>query len=142
MARPHHGVGIIVRNRAGTRFYLQQKDATYRRFPLAYSFFGGAIEPGETPAQALARELDEELAEAAAPLLAAGPALVDEYRVGPLQHQLWLFELIVDDAMLDTLAVTPVLEGERGAVIERERLLDLKFVWGLELVVANYLERV
>ena len=136
----HRAVGVIARDRAGTRFYLQQKDATYPIYPLAYSLFGGAREPGESAAEALARELGEELGDAAERLLAAGPTLVGEFRVGPRGFEFALFEVIVEDALLDQLAVTPVFEGERGAVVSREELRTLPFIWGLEVVVLGYVE--
>lgn len=140
MSKQHLGVGVIVRNRAGTRFYVQQKDAEYRPYPLAYSLFGGASEAGETPAQALARELVEELGDASEPVLAAGPSFVEEHRVGPRRFRFCLFEAVLDDAALDLLAEARVLEGERGCVVSREQLRSLPFVWGLEAVVCAYLD--
>ena len=139
MASEHHGVGVIARNAAGTRFYLQQKDAQYRPYPLAYSLFGGASEAGETPVEALVRELGEELGDAAELLLAAGPTLIGEHRVGPRQFRYSMFEVILDDATLDILAAAPVHEGERGAVVSRDDLRSLPFVWGLEAVILAYL---
>jgi 8-oxo-dGTP pyrophosphatase MutT (NUDIX family) len=140
MTNVHHGVGIIVRNHAATRFYIQQKDAEYRLHPLAYSFFGGAVETGETPLDALARELAEELGAAAHPLLAGRPTLVSENYVGPTRFHFSLFEVVVDDTVLDALAHTPVFEGERGAVVGREQLCSLPFIWDLEQVARAYLD--
>ena len=142
MTSAHRGVGVIVRNRAATQFYVQQKDADYRPHPRGYSLFGGAVEPGETALEALARELDEELGAAARLLLAAQPAVVHETRVGPSGYWFSLFEVVLDDASLDTLAGSPVFEGERGALVTREQLRTLPFVWGLEAVLLAYLDRI
>ena len=141
MTNEHRGVGVIVRNPAATRFYVQQKDAAYRPHPRGYSLFGGAIEPGEALHEALARELAEELGSTAQLLLAAGPALVSEARVGPTKFRFSLFEVVLDDPLLDTLARAPVYEGERGVVVTREQLRALPFVWGLEAVVLAYLDQ-
>jgi 8-oxo-dGTP pyrophosphatase MutT (NUDIX family) len=140
MTSAHRGVGIIVRNRAATCFYVQQKDANYRPHPRGYSLFGGAVEPGEAALEALARELDEELGAAAQLLLATQPTLVHETRMGPSGFWYSLFEVVLDDASLDTLARAPVFEGERGALVSREQLRTLPFVWGLEAVVLAYLD--
>lgn len=140
MSSAHRSVGVIVRNPAATRFYVQQKGAAYRPHPRGYSLFGGAIEPDESPLEALARELDEELGEAAQLLLAARPVLVSETRVGPSEFSFSLFEVVLADALLDTLARAPVYEGERGAVVSRQQLRALPFIWGLQAVVLAYLD--
>jgi 8-oxo-dGTP pyrophosphatase MutT (NUDIX family) len=135
----HHGVGALVTNPARTRFFLQQKDASYPRFPLAYSTFGGAREAGESPEAALARELGEELGEAlAAALIHAGPreVLTTTLAAG---FRYTLFEIVIADERLEALAAVEVLEGERGAVVSRAQLTTLPFVWGLEAVIAAYL---
>lgn len=138
--RQHVAVGALIANAARTRFVVQQKDRDYRPYPRGFSCFGGAIEPGEAPGDALARELAEELGEAmAARLLAAALREVLRMRVEPAGFEFVLFELIIDDALIDALAEHPVLEGERAVVVEREQLLALAWVWGLEQVVAIYL---
>lgn len=136
----HHGVVAIVTNPERTRFFIQQKDAAYRPFPLGYSLFGGAVEAGEEPAEALARELREELGAAAEPLLAAGPTRVFTARPLATGFVVSLFEIVLDARALESLAETPVLEGERGVVLDRDHLRGMPLVWGLGEVVAAYLE--
>lgn len=135
----HHGVGALVTNAARSRFFVQQKDASYPGYPLAYSTFGGAREPGEGSAQAAARELREELGDAAAALLDAGLVEVLTTRLEPDGFTFTLFEILVDDAQLDALAGVPVFEGERGALVTRAELAELPFIWGLGAVLEAYL---
>lgn len=135
----HHGVVAIITDAARSRFVVQRKDAGYRPFPRGLSLFGGAAEPGETPAQTIARELVEELGPAASPLLAAGPTAVFERRPVAGGFVVSLFEIVVDTATLDALAEAPVLEGERAELLDRDALARARFVWGLDEIVAAYL---
>lgn len=137
----HHGVVALVTNRERTRFFIQQKDESYPAFPLGYSLFGGAIEAGERPEEALARELREELGEAAERLLAAEVACVFEGRTLATGVVLSLFEIVIEAAELEALAEVPVLEGLRGVVVDREALRGMELVWGLHELVGAYLER-
>jgi len=136
----HRGVGIVATNRDRTRFLVQQKDEHYVPHPRGYSFFGGACEHGESAKAALTRELREELPESSAQmLLDASPREVGSYRVGPTAFSFLLFEAVVPDSVLDALAQSPVLEGERAAVVSRDALIELPFVWDLLEVVIDYL---
>lgn len=54
------GVGCLVLSK-DNKIVLQQRDQDSPRFPGALATFGGRIEQGETPIQALIRELKEEL---------------------------------------------------------------------------------
>lgn len=56
----HGSVAIILKNLEG-KLILQGRDANAAKNPGLVSFFGGAIEQGETPIEAASRELDEEL---------------------------------------------------------------------------------
>ena len=51
-------VGAIERD---GRFFLQRRSAAARRFPGLWEFPGGKVEAFETPAEALVRELAEEI---------------------------------------------------------------------------------
>lgn len=137
----HHGVVALVTNPARTRFFIQQKDEGYRPFPLGYSLFGGAIEPGESPEEALARELREELGAAAERLLAAEVTCVFTARPLAAGFVVSLFEIVLEGDMLESLAEVPVLEGKRGVVLDREALGTTPLIWGLHAVVAAYLEQ-
>ncbi len=53
-------VGCLVLSQ-DNKIVLQQRDDNCHRFPGALATFGGGIEPGESPMQALIRELKEEL---------------------------------------------------------------------------------
>jgi 8-oxo-dGTP pyrophosphatase MutT (NUDIX family) len=141
MSTTHHAVGLIVCNHSRTRYYVQQKDASYPSYPLGYSLFGGAREPGESTLEALARELAEELGDAAPALLAAGPILIQTTNVGPSEFRYSLYEVVIDDAALDQLARAPVFEGERGAVVSEAELRELPFIWDLGGVIVAYLNR-
>lgn len=63
--RPGHGVVAIVPEEH--KFLVIRRSALVRA-PNMLCFAGGTIEPGETPEQAIVRELEEELGLAATPL--------------------------------------------------------------------------
>jgi len=52
---------VLIPYRADKKFLLQHRADTVKRWPGYWSSFGGGIEPGENPAEALAREMREEL---------------------------------------------------------------------------------
>lgn len=54
------GVGCLVLSREG-QIVLQLRDADCQTYPGCLATFGGGIEAGESPMQALVRELKEEL---------------------------------------------------------------------------------
>lgn len=142
MGSTHEGVGVLVSNHSRTRFFVQRKDASYPRFPRGYSLFGGACEPGESPEQALVRELHEELGRSrAAALETAGPRLSATHTLGESRFTFSLFEACVGDDELDRFASEPVFEGECGTVVDREQLAGLAWVWDLGAVIDAYLRR-
>ncbi len=137
----HRGVGVVIANAARTRFFVQRKDQDYTPLPGGYSFFGGGCEAGEAEEEAMRRELDEELGADGARLVAdAGLRRIRDDLVGPTGFSYTLFEAIVSDETLARLAESPVFEGECGAVLTVAELLDRTFVWGLDAVVAKYVE--
>lgn len=90
--KPVHVVAAVLRDARG-RILLARRTAG-RDLAGAWEFPGGKVEPGETPQQALARELDEELGirvRAATPLVAVPQAypgkriLLDVHEVGAFE---------------------------------------------------------
>jgi mutator protein MutT len=62
VAEPNLGAAAAIIVSRDRRFLLQHRDAKLGIwFPDSWSLFGGSIEPGETPGQAVRRELIEEI---------------------------------------------------------------------------------
>lgn len=137
--RHHHAVVAIVTNAARSRFFVQQKDEDYRPFPLGYSLFGGAREPGEALERALVRELHEELGAAAQRLVDAGAKHVLDRELAA-GFMLSLFEIVLEEPVLASLDEIAVLEGKRGVLLDRATLEQTPLIWGLDEVVLAYLE--
>ena len=53
-------IAIVLRDKLG-RILLQLRDEEAERYPNIWAFFGGGVENGETPKEALKREAKEEL---------------------------------------------------------------------------------
>lgn len=60
MTDPVPVVSALLHNAAG-HLLLQQRDANPALYPLHWTLPGGYVEPGETPEQAIRREMDEEM---------------------------------------------------------------------------------
>jgi 8-oxo-dGTP diphosphatase len=59
-AMPHIATGLLFDRRGKLLIYLRD-DKPSIPFPNHWDLFGGFVEPGESPEQALVREVDEEL---------------------------------------------------------------------------------
>jgi len=138
----HRGTGVIVRNESKSRFLVQEKDADYVPCPGCFSFFGGAIEAGETPDEALWRELAEELDPTAVQLLGRSARQVFQGTIpagGDSNFEFTLFEIVVQDRVLDSLASRPVREGLAARVLSRQSLEEVHLVWNLSTARDAYL---
>lgn len=123
----------FIRDRFCEKFIVQRKDDTYSR-PRAIALFGGAIEPEEYDDVAIERELLEEL----------GRTTCDMLRHAGLRRFGWVgpfsvFEIVVDDDVIEAIAAQFVFEGERAEIAMRHELLDLPWLDELRPVVDAYL---
>lgn len=57
----HRDVACAIIFNSFGEILLQKKDLRYLSYPGIWSFFGGAVEKGETPKEAVIRELKEEI---------------------------------------------------------------------------------
>ena len=60
-AGPERHASVVIPYDSNGRFLLQHREENHRRFGGKWAFFGGGVEPGETPLQAAKREMMEEL---------------------------------------------------------------------------------
>jgi 8-oxo-dGTP diphosphatase len=54
------GALLLFKNATGQRFVLLQRRSELEHEPLTWSVYGGGAEPGETPKNAMIREVEEE----------------------------------------------------------------------------------
>lgn len=77
LAKPHYEVVAAVITHLGMTFCVQRGKTKYEYTSYKYEFPGGKIEPGESEAQALVREIKEEL------LIEISP----EKKIGTVHHE-------------------------------------------------------
>lgn len=97
---------------------------------------------GEETLEGLERELMEEFPESIRPLLVRPrrPLFNGWIETPEFRFQINLFESTLSDEELQTIAASEVLEGESADLVEREKLSELSFVWGLEQLVPVILQ--
>jgi 8-oxo-dGTP diphosphatase len=61
MIKKEHNVATVMLLNENGEILLQKKDLGFKRWPGRWSMFGGGIESGETPEDAVRREITEEL---------------------------------------------------------------------------------
>lgn len=136
----HQGVGLLIGNKNGSQFFVQQKDDTYPHevWRGCLSFWGGAIEQGESPRTALARELEEEIPESVALLADFDIEQLKTYTVHAYHgaFELTVFEVKVTDEILQQLTTIKVLEGE-GVLLERAAIENRKWIWETDFIFAE-----
>ena len=123
--------GLILENARG-EILLQLRDTNPSiPYPDCWGTFGGEIEEGESPVQAIVREIQEELG----------------YRLEEPEHyavfrfdgyDIYMFRKKDPTISLEQLVVT---EGQRGAFFSRERTPGLRYAFNCRMIVEDYFSR-
>jgi 8-oxo-dGTP diphosphatase len=126
-------VGAIIRNQRD-EYLLQQRDEKAPSFKHCWTFFGGRIEAGEQPEQALLRELKEELRLDPGHILSLELSQTNHDPNGTIQY----IYLITTDVLLDKLTLQ---EGEAMAYIPEPVLFDREFAFNIKDVLERYIKK-
>jgi len=126
-------VGAVIKNQSD-EYLLQQRDENAPTFKHYWTLFGGRVEEGEKPAEALLRELDEELALTPRNILSFELTQTNTDRVGIVQY---IYE-IATDVQLDQLTLS---EGEAMQYVPEATLFDRKFAFNIQEVLARSIKQ-
>jgi 8-oxo-dGTP diphosphatase len=120
--------GILIDNGAGRVLLQLRDDSAGIPYPNSWGTFGGQVEDGETPLQAIIRELREELDYSCGAPEQYGVYWFDGYAI----H---MFRVIDPDLDPDVLHVR---EGQRAAFISRETLKHIPCAFNCRAIVEDY----
>lgn len=132
-------VGAILVNDAGEVLLQQRDDRPDLRYPGYWTFFGGAVEEGEAPDDAILRELEEELELTAADLTPRFwtryicPARTVEHVVQTTNH-LYIARL---NRPVSTLTL---LEGQALRYFARDDALALSLAFAQSPLLARFFD--
>jgi diadenosine tetraphosphate (Ap4A) HIT family hydrolase/8-oxo-dGTP pyrophosphatase MutT (NUDIX family) len=114
---PHlRGCGLIIENKE-KKIFLQLRDNKPNIwYPNTWCHFGGGFEPGETPEQAIIREIKEEI-----DYDLTDPEYVGNFPIGGSQN--YIFRKVIPDANDNTFKI---LEGQRGKFFSLEELKNIE----------------
>ena len=124
-------VSLLIDNGKGRVLLQLRDDKDCIPFPNCWSTFGGAVEEGETPLEAVKREIKEEL-----DLDIDNPEFVDVYNHDG--YDVHLFRLV--DKRINPASLN-VLEGQMAALISKKEMLSLPFGFNLDLLLLDYFSR-
>jgi 8-oxo-dGTP pyrophosphatase MutT (NUDIX family) len=97
-------------------FYLQKRSDNAPRMPGVFGMFGGGFEPGETPEQALYREIMEELV-----YVPQHPVYFSRY-----EHGKAILHLFVEEVASDFESKVEVKEGDFGKFFSASEVVSME----------------
>ena len=126
-------VGAIIRNH-GNEYLLQQRDEHAPSFKHRWTLFGGQVEKGENPTEALLRELKEEID--------LDPDAIETIQLVQTNHEengliQYIFE-ITTNASIDKLTLG---EGEAMAFVSEDSLFEREFAFNIKDVLEKYIKQ-
>jgi len=124
-------VGAVIQNE-NHEFLLQQRDEKALTYPLCWTLFGGKVEPGETPKQAILRELIEEIN--------LTPDLISDIRQIQKNNQRngsvqFIFHIQTKAKLTDLT----LKEGQQMVFIEKTHLFNRNFAFNIRGVLKKFL---
>jgi len=123
--------GLLIENREG-KVLLQLRDNNPDiRYPNLWGTFGGQIEDGETPEEAIVRELDEELG-----YRLSNPEYFGNFRLNGCD--IHMYRIIDHNPALDTLTVR---EGQEGRFFSLEEVKGIECAANCKEIVIAYFQK-
>jgi 8-oxo-dGTP diphosphatase len=120
--------GLLIENKEGKVLLQLRDDDPAIRYPNLWGTFGGQVEEGETPEEAIVRELDEELG-----YRLSGPEYFGNF---PLDgYDIHMYRKIDHDLALDTLTVR---EGQEGRFFSLDEVKDIDCAANCNEIVIAY----
>lgn len=123
--------GLLLFDGRGRVLLQLRDDKPEIPFPNCWSTFGGALEPGETPEQAIVREIEEEL----------DYELVDFEYFGNFPFDGYDIHIFIKHDPAITLADLHVHEGQRGQFFTLEEVRKLKCAFNCRETIEAYFSR-
>lgn len=97
-------------------FFMQKRDENAKRLPSWYGFFGGGLESGESPEEALRREIKEEL-----------DINIDNYEfLGRFESMYSINNVFIIEVSENFENEVEVLEGQYGKFLSSQELIESK----------------
>ncbi len=123
------GAGIILLNSKGQILLILREDDPGIPYPGMWDLPGGHIEEGETPEQAIRREMMEELE-----LELGDISIFREYHRDTFDEYVFLKKIDLDAAAL------PLHEGQRCAYFDSRTVFTLPLAYSYRLVLKEFFD--
>lgn len=130
MSKDHPQCGLIIEDANGRVFLQLRDDKPSIPFPNSWGTFGGQIEDGETPGQAIRREISEELS-----FDCPGAEFYAKYYYDT--YWIRMFRIKGDFSTSDFI----VREGQRGEFLSLDEVRAAQCAFNCKEIVEDYFAR-
>lgn len=126
-------VGAIIKN-PKNEYLLQLRDDRAPTFKNCWTLFGGHVEEGERPDEALLRELEEELSLKSEAIQSVKEVEINHGGIGdPAQY---IYEVLTDVVLYELI----LCEGAAMEYVTEQSLFDREFAFNIEEVLRRYFQ--